>query len=324
MSEHRSYVVDEQGEGARLDVFLQSVCDDLSRSRLQRLISDGAVRVDRTRQKASYRVQSGDSVALDIPETVASQAQAQDLPLSIVFEDGDLLVIDKAAGMTVHPAHGTPDGTLVNALLHHCTDLSGVNGVLRPGIVHRLDRDTTGLLMVAKNDHAHRHLAAQLEAHTVERRYAAVLWGTLHEKGVVDAALDRNRKDRLKMAVTSRGGRRAVTHYEPIEELAGFLTRVEFRLETGRTHQIRVHAESMGHPVFGDPVYGGRTRISGIEPSLRPLARKLLSLTERQALHAQMLGFVHPRTGQMARFTSDLPTDLAAVVATAGSTRANS
>ena len=317
MSELRSYVVDEDGVGARLDVFLQGVCEDISRSRLQRLITDNAVRVDDAHQKASYRVQSGECIELDIPEAVALRALAQDIPLNILFEDADLLVIDKEAGMTVHPAHGSPDGTLVNALLHHCSDLSGVNGVLRPGIVHRLDRDTTGLLMVAKNDHTHRHLAAQLEAHTVERRYASLLWGAVQEQGVVDAALDRNRKDRLKMAVTTRGGRRAVTHYQPVEELGGLLTRVEFRLETGRTHQIRVHAEYMGHPVFGDPVYGGRSRVNGIEPSLRPAAQSLLARIERQALHAQILGFVHPRTGEMMRFASDLPADLAGVVTAA-------
>ncbi len=317
MSERRSYIVDEEDEGARLDVFLQGACDDLSRSRLQRLITDNAVSVDDAHQKASYRVQCGNRVTVDVPEAVALQAQAQDLPLNIVYQDADLLVVDKAAGMTVHPAHGSPDGTLVNALLHHCTDLSGVNGVLRPGIVHRLDRDTTGLLMVAKNDHAHRHLAAQLEAHTVERRYVALLWGTVPEKGVIDAALDRNRKDRLKMAVSFRGGRRAVTHYEPVEEFGGLLTQVEFRLETGRTHQIRVHAEHMGHPVFGDPVYGGRIRVNGIEPNRRTGARQLLLGIDRQALHAVTLGFEHPSSHQPLRFTSELPPDLAQTVAAA-------
>jgi 23S rRNA pseudouridine1911/1915/1917 synthase len=316
MSELHSFVVNEEEDGTRLDVFLQGVCD-LSRSRLQRLIGDDAVRVDDVRQKSSYRVHLSERVDVDIPEAVPLLALAQDLPLSILHEDADVLVIDKAAGMTVHPAHGSPDGTLVNALLHHCHDLSGVNGVLRPGIVHRLDRETTGLLMVAKNDHAHRHLAAQLEARTVERRYLALLWGGVLEPGVVDAALDRNRKDRLKMAVVTRGGRRAVTRVQPLEEMAGFLTWVEFRLETGRTHQIRVHAEHMGHPVFGDPVYSGRTWVNGIEPELRPAAQILLKSLKRQALHAATLGFVHPRTEETVRFVSELPTDLAQTVAAA-------
>ncbi|HJP29848.1 MAG TPA: RluA family pseudouridine synthase [Candidatus Latescibacteria bacterium] len=310
MSDLRSFVVDEEAEHSRLDVFLQGVCDDLSRSRIQGLIGTAAVRVGGASRKVSYRVRLGDCVEVDVPEAVPLQAVAQDLPLTILHEDADLLVIDKAAGMTVHPAPGSPDGTLVNALLHHCSDLSGVNGVLRPGIVHRLDRDTTGLLMVAKNDHAHRHLAAQLEARTVERRYMALVWGTVREAGVIDAALNRNPKDRLKMAVVRRGGRRAVTHYEPQEELAGFLTRIALRLETGRTHQIRVHALHMGHPVFGDPVYGGRSQVNGIEPKLRPAAQGLLDDLQRQALHAATLGFVHPSTGEQMRFSSDLPADM--------------
>lgn len=314
MADQRSFTVDEEDESTRLDVFLQEACVDLSRSRLQRLIADGAVRVDNALQKSSYRVRLGERVELDVPAPVALLAKPQDIPLVIVYEDADLLVVDKPAGMTVHPAPGSPDGTLVNALLHHCQDLSGVNGVLRPGIVHRLDRDTTGLLMVAKHDVAHRFLAAQLEARTVERYYAALLWGTITEAGVVDAPLDRNRRDRLKMAVASRGGRRAVTRYEPVEQLAGCLTLARLRLETGRTHQIRVHCEHMGHPVFGDPVYGGRNRTQGIEPSLRLVAQKLLGRIDRQALHAQSLGFVHPGTQQMMRFDSDLPTDLAATL----------
>jgi 23S rRNA pseudouridine1911/1915/1917 synthase len=317
VADHRSFVVNEEDDGARLDVFLQGVCGDLSRSRLQRLIGADAVRVDNSQQKPSFRVHLGQHVEVDVPEAVPLQALAQDLPLKIVHEDADLLVVDKPAGMTVHPAPGSTDGTLVNALLHHCSDLSGVNGILRPGIVHRLDRDTTGLLMVAKNDHAHRHLAAQLEARTVERRYSALLWGTVHEAGVVDTALDRNRNDRLKMAVVTRGGRRALTHFKPLEELGGFLTWAEFRLQTGRTHQIRVHAEHMGHPVFGDPVYGGRNQINGIEPVRRPGAQALLKDLLRQALHAATLGFVHPRSEEKVQFTSDLPADLAQALAAA-------
>jgi 23S rRNA pseudouridine1911/1915/1917 synthase len=318
MAASRRFLVDEEEAGARLDVFLQGLCDDLSRSRIQQLIADGQVRVDGASRKANHRVRAGEGVDLDVPEATPLAARPEAIPLIIVHEDADLLVVDKPAGMTVHPAPGSPDGTLVNALLHHCDDLSGINGVLRPGIVHRLDRDTTGLLVVAKNDSAHRHLAAQLEERTVERRYEAVLWGSMTEGGVVDAPLDRHPKDRLRMAVVDRGarsvGRRAVTHMQPLAPLAGFLTHVELRLETGRTHQIRVHAQHAGHPVFGDPVYGGRNRVDGIEPSRRPLARRLLGLIDRQALHARRLGFVHPRTGEQVRFDSDLPADFQALL----------
>lgn len=314
MSDRRSFVVDHEEEGTRLDVFLQSLCPDLSRSRIQNLVAEGAVSVGDRQRKVSYRVRVNDPVVIDVPDATPLAVEAEEIPLNVVFEDGDLLVVDKPAGMTVHPAPGSPSGTLVNALLHHCRDLSGINGVLRPGIVHRLDKDTTGLLVVAKNDATHRHLAAQLQAHSMERLYSAVLWGSLTEPGRIDAPVDRNRNDRLKMAVVDRGGRHAVTHYEPEEELASFLTRVRFQLETGRTHQIRVHAQHLNHPVFGDPTYGGRSRTDGIADSLRPLARKLLGLIDRQALHAQTLGFRHPRTDQWHRFSQDLPADMAALL----------
>ena len=292
-ADRRLFLVDEEDAGSRLDVFLQEACHDLSRSRVQRLIAAGDVVVDDRLRRASHRVQLGERVAVEVPEAVPLQAHAQDIPLVVVYEDADLLVVDKAAGLAVHPAPGSPDGTLVNALLHHCRDLSGVNGVLRPGIVHRLDRDTTGLLVVAKNDTAHRGLAAQLEARTVERRYAAIVWGSVGQAGLVDAPLDRNPRDRKRMAVVE-GGRQARTRYRVLREVDGY-SLVEARPETGRTHQIRVHFASLGHPVAGDPLYGRK----GGKAPLR-----------RQFLHAQRLAFRHPRTNERLELEAPLAEDL--------------
>lgn len=301
---------DEAGE--RLDRALARLWPDLSRSRLQGMIGSGAVRVNGQAIRPSYRLSPGDAVEAEVPEPVALDAVAENLPLEIVYEDDDLLVVDKPAGMTVHPAPGSRSGTLVNALLHHCSALSGINGVLRPGIIHRLDRDTTGLLVVAKGDAAHRGLASQIEARQMRRQYVAVVWGTTDDSGTVDAPLGRNPRDRVKMAVVSRG-RRAVTHYRTAERLP-FLSRLDVRLETGRTHQIRVHLQHLGHPVFGDPAYGGRSGVRGIEPAHRPLASELLQHLDRQALHAGQLGFVHPRTGAEMTLESPLPPDLSGLL----------
>ena len=225
-------------------------------------------------------------------------------------------MLDKAAGMTVHPAPGSWQGTLVNALLHHCRDLSGINGVLRPGIVHRLDRNTTGLLIVAKNDAAHRGLAAQLEAHCIERRYAALVWGQLQEEeGRIDAPIGRHPRDRKLMAVVE-DGRAAVTRFAVVEHFQ-FLSLLDLRLETGRTHQIRVHLQHCGHPVFGDPAYGGRNRVHGIRPEYRLQADHHLGLIDRQALHARRLRFTHPTAGRPMEFEAELPADLARLIAAA-------
>ena len=302
------FLIQEEDEGERLDRFVPRVLEDLSRSRVQGLVAEGAVLVNDAAKRSGYRLRIGDRVTVQVPDPVELVARPEDLPLAVVHEDADLLVVDKPAGMAVHPAPGSPSGTLVNALLHHCRDLSGINGVLRPGIVHRLDRGTTGLLMVAKNDTAHRGLAAQLEERSVERCYAALVWGSPAEEGVVDEPLDRNPADRKRMAVVE-GGRRAVTRFRRRRAL-GFLSLLELRLETGRTHQIRVHMQHLGHPVFGDPVYGGRTRVRGIEPRLREAARRLLEGLDRQALHAASLGFTHPRSGEALRFESPLPEDM--------------
>jgi 23S rRNA pseudouridine1911/1915/1917 synthase len=310
--------VQEVEVAQRLDLFLRTRCPDLSRSRIQTLVKDGVVRVNGCEQRQSYQVQFGDCIDFEVPEPQPLLADAEDIPVDIVYEDSDLLVVNKAAGMTVHPAPGARDGTLVNALLHHCSDLSGINGVLRPGIVHRLDKDTSGLMVVAKSDTAHRNLAEQIQERTVERRYVALVWGVVKEEsGTVDAPLGRNPKNRKKMGINT-DGRRARTHYE-IDETYAFTSLLKLKLDTGRTHQIRVHLEHVGHAVFGDPVYGGREQTEGIRPELRHQARSMLGLIKRQALHARDLRFAHPRTGEMMRFNAEWPRDMGAVVEAAKS-----
>ena len=297
----------------RLDLFLRPRCPELSRSRIQTLIKSGAIRVNGAQTRPAYLVQPGDEIAVELPEPEPLAAFPESLPLSIAYEDDDLLVVNKAAGMTVHPAPGATEGTLVNALLHHCRDLSGINGTLRPGIVHRLDKETSGLLVVAKRDTAHRALAARLQAHQVERHYLALVWGVLREEsGRIEAPIGRHPKNRKKMAVVE-DGRDAATNFSVIERCP-FATWVECQLETGRTHQIRVHLAHIGHPVFGDPVYGGRDQARGIRPEYRRQANWMLSLIKRQALHAKKLCFAHPTTGEMMEFTAPLPEDLRAVL----------
>ena len=297
----------------RLDLFLRPRCPELSRSRIQTLIKSGAIRVNGAQTRPAYLVQPGDEIAVELPEPEPLAAFPEPLPLSIAYEDDDLLVVNKAAGMTVHPAPGATEGTLVNALLYHCRDLSGINGTLRPGIVHRLDKETSGLLVVAKRDTAHRALAARLQAHQVERHYLALVWGVLREEsGRIEAPIGRHPKNRKKMAVVE-DGRDAATHFSIIERCP-FATWVECQLETGRTHQIRVHLAHIGHPVFGDPVYGGRDQARGIRPEYRRQANWMLSLIKRQALHAKKLCFAHPTTGEMMEFTAPLPEDLRAVL----------
>ena len=300
----------------RLDLFLRARCPELSRTRIQTLIKLGQVLVNGEETRQAYLVQPGDEISIEIPLPTQLAVCAQDLPLSIVYEDADLLVVDKAAGMTVHPAPGAADGTLVNALLYHCRDLSGINGVLRPGIVHRIDKETSGLLVVAKHDIAHRGIAEKLQAHKIERRYQALVWGTSGPAvGRVEAPIDRNPKNRKKMAVVV-GGRDAVTNFSVVDRFP-FTSRIECRLETGRTHQIRVHLAHIGHPVFGDPVYGGRDQVRGIRPEYRRQARWMLSLIKRQALHAYALCFEHPLTGEAMEFKAEPPEDMRAVLAAA-------
>lgn len=292
---HFTFQIEHDTEGQRLDALLSVYMDETSRSYIQKLIASGLVQVNgRTESSKKYKVQSGDKLELVLPEAEALTVEPQDIPLHIVYEDDDVLVVDKEKGMVVHPAPGNADGTLVNAILFHCHSLSSINGVVRPGIVHRIDKDTSGLLMVAKNDTAHKALAEQLQEHSITRAYQAVVFHNLKEDtGTVDAPVGRDPKNRLRMAVTERGGRRAVTHYKVLERFGAF-THVEARLETGRTHQIRVHMAYLKHPLLGDAVYG---------PKKQPFA------VSGQVLHAYLLGFRHPRTGEYMEFESPLPQD---------------
>ena len=280
----RQLTATSEHAGVRLDAFL-SADGQLSRSQAARLIEEGRVAVDGRPAAKSCRVAEGQQVTVDIPEVKDTAVEAQDIPLDVVYEDGDVIVVNKPTGLVVHPAPGHPDGTLVNALLHHCGDsLSGVGGEKRPGIVHRIDRDTSGLIIAAKNDAAHLALSAQLSDHTLARTYECLVVGNLREdSGTVDAPIGRHPTDRKKMAVNTRNGRRAVTHWEVIARYRG-VTHVRCRLETGRTHQIRVHMAYIGHPILGDTVYGAKKPVPGLTG---------------QCLQAVELRFVHPCTGEL-------------------------
>lgn len=296
--------IGEAQDGMRLDKALAELLPDLSRERLKMLIVEGQVAAAGRSLNPSMKVAAGQAFAITLPPTVAAEAVAQDIPLVIVHEDADLIVIDKPAGLVVHPAAGNLDGTLVNALLHHCRgELSGIGGVARPGIVHRIDKDTSGLLVVAKSDRAHEGLAQQFEAHSIDRLYAAIVYGVPQPaSGTVDTWIGRSDADRKKMAVHREGrGKHAVTHYRMAQRLYGAAL-VECRLETGRTHQVRVHMAHLGHPLIGDPVYGKQRK--GFKSILETLGFK------RQALHAKRLGFIHPVTGEAFSFESELPADM--------------
>ena len=271
-----------ESAGVRLDSFLAAEVEGLTRSAAQRLMEEGRVSVDGKVTAKSYKLVGGEEIAVTLPEVEDVDVVAQDIPLDVVYEDDDVIVVNKPVGLVVHPAPGHPDGTLVNALLHHCGDsLSGIGGEKRPGIVHRIDRDTSGLIIAAKNDFAHQHLAAQLQDHSLARTYEAVVIGNLREdSGTIDAPIGRHHTDRKRMAVTSHGGRNAVTHWEVIERFQGY-THVRCKLETGRTHQIRVHMAHIGHPIYGDTVYGQKKAVPGMTG---------------QCLHAVGLRFIHPRT----------------------------
>ncbi|MBW1646364.1 MAG: RluA family pseudouridine synthase, partial [Deltaproteobacteria bacterium] len=284
----------------RLDLFLQEKVASCSRSRLQVLIREGRVLVDGRQCKAAHLLAGGERVSLVLPPPTAPPSlEPQELPLTVIHEDRDLIVVDKEAGMVVHPAAGNWDGTLVNALLHHCRDLGGIGGELRPGIVHRLDRDTSGVLVIAKNESALEKLAVQFREHSITREYVALVYGRPRPPaGTFTSLLGRHPKNRKKMASLTRGGRRAVTHYRVLEDFAA-ATWVRIRLETGRTHQIRVHFSEAGHPLVGDQVYGKKgleRRYAGGEEY------RFLRQFPRQALHAEVLGFVHPRSGDYLEF----------------------
>lgn len=284
----------EQG-GMRCDAFVAACLPALSRSAAQHLAEQGLIRREGQALTKKDKIQPGDVVEVQLPDPRPAAAQAQEILLDIAYEDEDVIVVNKPKGMVVHPAAGNEDGTLVNALLHHCgASLSGIGGELRPGIVHRIDKDTSGLLIAAKNDGAHQALAAQLADHSLYREYEAVVLGNLPEdQGVIDAPIGRSAKDRKKMAVVRQGGRRAVTHYQVLGRAQGY-TYIRCRLETGRTHQIRVHVASIGHPIAGDPLYGNRSDRSGLRS---------------QCLHARRLTFVHPRTGLEMTVEAPLPAE---------------
>ena len=278
--------------GERLDLYLASELS-LSRSAIVSMLENGEILVDDKETKKNYKLRGGECVTVFEREIIDIEAKPQDIPLDICYEDDDLLVINKAVGMVVHPAAGNPDGTLVNALLFHCGDsLSGINGVHRPGIVHRLDKDTSGLMVVAKNDAAHTSLAEQIKEHSAFRTYHAVIHGHLKESsGTVNAPIGRHKTDRKKMAVTYQNSREAITHYRVIEEYSGF-SYIECKLETGRTHQIRVHMAHLGHPIVGDEVYGKGRNAMGLS---------------NQCLHSKCIEFTHPKTGERLKFESALP-----------------
>ena len=285
----------------RLDKYVTSMLQDISRSQVQLWISQGNITVNGMTVKSNHKIMSGDCVHLCRPQDCDLDVVAEAIPLEIMYEDVDVIVVNKRRGMVVHPAPGHSSGTLVHALLHHCQDFSGIQGKLRPGIVHRIDKDTSGLLMVAKHDRAHRSLCAQLKEHNVLRRYIALVHGHVgHDEGTIDAPIGRDVCDRKMYAVKATNSKHAVTHFA-VRERIGDYTLLELKLETGRTHQIRVHMKFIGHPIVGDPIYGRHSKAIAING---------------QALHAAVLGFVHPRTGRHMQFCAPLPDDMEHLLAT--------
>lgn len=301
MNKNIKITVLNQDTGERLDSLIHSKAPELSRAAIQRLIKNGDIKVNSALSKMSHKVKAGEIITGTLPELDELSAIPEEIPINIKYEDKDLLVIDKSAGMVVHPAAGNYTGTLVNALLHHCKDLSGIGGKLRPGIVHRLDKDTSGLMIVAKNDLAHINLSKQLKDKSLTRKYFAIIHGTPpQDEGKIDKMIGRSRTDRKKMAVVKEGGREAITFYKVIERFKSHAL-LELTLKTGRTHQIRVHLKSIKCPVIGDSVYG-----KGFAESEQSLGIKI----KRQALHSHFLRFIHPRTGKSFEFDSPMPDDM--------------
>ncbi|WP_242615185.1 RluA family pseudouridine synthase [Paenibacillus solani] len=294
-AETYEWIVDAGSAKARIDKYItENLDEEASRSQVQLWIADGHVSVNEGPVKSNYKVSSGDRILLKVPEPSRVEIIPEDLPLEVAYEDADVIVVNKPRGMVVHPAPGHSSGTLVNALMYHCNDLSGINGELRPGIVHRIDKDTTGLIMAAKNDKAHASLAAQLKEHSVNRRYLALVHGNIsHDQGTIDAPIGRDPHDRKLYTVTDRNSKRAVTHFTVVERFGDY-SLLELKLETGRTHQIRVHMKYIGYPLVGDPVYG---KSKGIK-------------LNGQALHAAVLGFVHPSSGEYMEFSAPMPDDM--------------
>lgn len=310
------YDIQSEHRGTRLDRFLINATEGLSRTYLQRLIRDGEVTINRkVAKQPSYALRDGDQVCLTVPPPrPLDTVQPEQISLDILHEDSHLIVLNKPAGMLVHPANGVNVGTLVNALLAHCTDLSGIGGVERPGIVHRLDKDTSGALVVAKTDVVHRGLSVQFEQHSITRQYVAVVCGApTKPTGTIDARIARSRRDRRRMTTVKTGGRHAVTHYKVLERYPRFAL-VQLTLETGRLHQIRVHLQHIGHPVVGDAVYGGEQR--ALNDADIPELKHVLAQLKRQALHARLLGFAHPATGEHLSFSVPMPKDMQRIVDT--------
>ncbi|WP_238861136.1 MULTISPECIES: RluA family pseudouridine synthase [unclassified Clostridium] len=289
--EKNVFIVDEKDRGERIDKYLAEIFVDKSRSFIQGLIEKDGIKVNNKTPKSNYKLRALDEIEVTFSEPEVLKVDAEEIPINILYEDKDVVVVNKPQGMVVHPAPGNYNGTLVNALLYHCKDLSSINGIIRPGIVHRIDKDTSGVLVVAKNDEAHNKLSDQLKDHSMKREYYALVEGRLkNDKGIIDKPLARNKRDRLKIGIVE-GGKRAVTHYEVLERFNGY-TLIKCVLETGRTHQIRVHMASIGFPLVGDPLYG---------------FKKQRFKLKGQVLHAKTLGFVHPSKNEYMEFTTELP-----------------
>jgi len=299
MVQQIEYLVEKNEEGLRLDVFINKRLTEKSRAAIQKLISDSFIKVNGKSERASYKVKELNCIEVTIPELEKLKVEAQDIPIEIIYEDNDLAVINKPKGMVVHPACGNDSGTLVNALLFNCSNLSGINGVIRPGIVHRIDKDTSGVLVVAKNDKAHIKLSEQLKNHTMNRIYYALVYGEIKNiSGKIDAAVGRHKTDRKKMSVVTKGGKNAVTHFEVIERFNGY-SFIKVKLETGRTHQIRVHMAYIGYPLVGDDIYGSKKQKMDIKGQL---------------LHAAILGFDHPTTGEYMEFETKMPAEFTEIL----------
>lgn len=293
----------------RLDTFVSECLPDISRSQLKKLIDCGQITLNHAPTKASSKLRGGESIQVILPDPEPIAALPEAIPLHILYEDQDLIIINKPAGMVVHPAAGHSHGTLVNALLHHCTDLAGIGGELRPGIVHRIDKDTSGVLVVTKNDLSHQHLAEQFKDHSIKRRYLALIHGAPNgQSGIIDQPVGRHPTQRKKMSGKAKKSKRAVTHWKILKQYnINRLSLVELQLETGRTHQIRVHFTEINCPLIGDPLYGNRSRTTAIKDME---LRKLIDRLPGQALHAQSLGFIHPRSGKYLEFFSEIPETL--------------
>ena len=304
---HFTIRVTAKDQGKRLDQFLSETDCNLSRSQAKHLIKDNSILLDHRPAKPSTHLKADDLISITLPKPKPLSLKPEPTPLNILYEDPSVIVVDKPARMVVHPAAGNPSGTLVNALLYHCQDLSGINGVLRPGIVHRLDKDTSGVMVVAKDDEAYHHLTKQFRNRTVEKVYLAIAYGKFNQaKGLIDAAIGRHPKERKRMSTRTKKGRIAITRWKRVENLDGF-SLLEIYPQTGRTHQIRVHLSSMGHPLLGDPLYGRKGRPGSIQD---PLLKECVRRMSRQALHAHRLAFDHPRTGERVHFEAPLPQDI--------------